>query len=398
MTVLAACESRTGLDGRVLTDFAGLEKIVPEWQELLRGSPARGPMLSPAWMLSWWRVFGGLGGRRLAVAAFSEGGRLVGLVPLTAWRHWHRPGIPFRRLGPLGTGEAEADAVCPDYLCPIAAAGTEAAVAAGLADMLAAGTLGPWGEMVWPRMDGDSAMLSLLTGALGRAGFEVAVTPAGDAPYIPLPPTWDAYLASLSSSRRYYVNRSLRDFDRWAGSSVELRRATSRAEVEEGLRVRVALHGRRWQAAGQAGAFASQRFRAFHEALAPVLLEEGVLDLLWLCARGEPVAVLFNLVRDGKVYFYQSGRKVDVPKGVRPGVVLHAHAIRQAITAGRREYDFLAGRERYKTQLALRSRPLVDLRVARFSLRERARRLTESATGCARGWLGARRRGPHPDD
>ncbi len=341
-------------------------------------------MLSPVWMLSWWHIFGKLDGRRLAVAVFTEGERLIGLAPLTAGRHWYRPGIPFRRLGPLGTGEADADAVCPDDLCPIVAAGAEATVAAGLADMLAAGALGPWDEMVWPRMDGSSAMRALLAAALGRVGLEVAVTPAGEAPYIPLPSTWDDYLAALSASRRYYLNRSLRDFDRWAGSSAELRWAASRPEVEEGMRVLAALHAQRWQAAGQPGAFASPRFRAFHEALAPRLLDEGALELLWLCVRGEPVAALYNIVWDGKVYFYQSGRKMDLPRGVRPGIVLHALAIRGAIAAGRRAYDFLAGPARYKTQLALASRPLVDLRAVRPSLRERARRLTEGAIACIR--------------
>jgi CelD/BcsL family acetyltransferase involved in cellulose biosynthesis len=377
----------------VITDFAELEKIAPAWREMLRGSAANGPMLSPAWMLSWWRVFGRRDGRCLAVAAIRDGERLVGLAPLTARRHWHRLGIPFRRLEPLGTGEAEADAVCPDYLCPIAAAGAEAAVATRLADVLVAGALGPWDEMVWPRMDGESARTTLLADALARAGLEVAIDSAGESPYITLPPTWDAYLRSLSSTHRYYVNRSLRDFDRWAGDSWDLRSAASLEELKEGLRILIALHRQRWQAAGQVGAFASPLFRAFHETLLPLLLEEGALELLWLCVRGEPVAALYNIVWDGKVYFYQGGRKMEVPGGVRPGIVLHAHAIRRAIAAGRREYDFLAVGARYKTQLALRSRPLVDLRVARPSLRELARRLAARGINRTRAWFGARERG-----
>jgi CelD/BcsL family acetyltransferase involved in cellulose biosynthesis len=381
-----------------ITDFAGLEKIAPAWRELLRGSAANGPMLSPAWMLSWWRVFGRRNGRRLAAAAFRDGERLVGLAPLTARRHWHRPGIPFRRLEPLGTGEAEADAVCPDYLCPIAAPGAEAAVATRLAGLLAAGALGPWDEMVWPRLDGDSALTTLLADALARAGLEVAIDSAGESPYIPLPSTWDAYLRSLSSTHRYYINRSLRDFDRWAGDSWELRTAASLEELKEGMHILIALHGQRWQAAGQAGAFASPLFQAFHQALAPLLLEEGALELLWLCVRGVPVAALYNIVWDGKVYFYQGGRKMDVPGAVRPGIVLHAHAIRRAIAAGRREYDFLAVPARYKTKLALRSRPLVDLRVARPSLRELARRLAARGIARTRAWFGARGRGAEAED
>ena len=61
-------------------------------------------------------------------------------------------------------------------------------------------------------------------------------------------------------------------------------------------------------------------------------------------------------------YFYQSGRRVDVPKAVRPGIALHALAIRASIESGLREYDFLAGASRYKRELALATRPLVTLR------------------------------------
>ncbi len=397
MSVLVPCESRSALAGRVVRDLADLEALGPAWRELLARSAAQGPMLAPAWMLSWWRVFGGLDGRRLAAAVFRDGEQLVGLVPLTTHRHWHRPGIPFRRLGPLGTGEAEADAACPDYLCPIAAPGAEAAVAAGLADMLANGVLGPWDEMVWPRMDAEGPMPALLANALGRVGLEVAITFAGASPFIPLPATWDAYLKALPSAHRYLVNRSLRDFDRWAGPSAELHCAATRADLEEGFGILAALHGERWRKAGRPGAFASPRFRAFHETLLPALLAEGALELLWLCVRGEPVAAFYNLIWGGKVYFYQGGRQVDVPAGVRPGIVLHALAIRRAIAAGRREYDFLAGPSRYKTQLALASRPLVDLRAARPSLRERARRLAETGIARARGWFGLRRRGPGSD-
>jgi CelD/BcsL family acetyltransferase involved in cellulose biosynthesis len=398
MTALVSCESQAALVGRVVHDLAGLQALEPAWRDLLGRSSVNGPMLSPAWMLSWWRVFGGLDGRRLAVTVFTEGERLVGLVPLTSHRHWHRPGIPFRRLGPLGTGEAEADAACPEYLCPIAAPGSEEAVAAGLAEMLAAGALGPWDEMVWPSMDAEGPMPALLANALGRAGLEAAIAPADEAPHVPLPATWDAYLNALPSSHRSYLNRSLRAFDRWAGTLGELHCATSRAELAEGFRILTALHGERWREAGRPGAFASPRFRAFHEALLPVLLEEGALELLWLCVRGEPVAAAYNIVWDGKVYFYQGGRKMDVPAGVRPGIVLHALAIRRAIAAGCREYDFLAGAARYKEQFALASRPLVDLRAARPSLRERARRLAEGGIAWARSWIGQRRRRVRPDD
>jgi CelD/BcsL family acetyltransferase involved in cellulose biosynthesis len=105
----------------------------------------------------------------------------------------------------------------------------------------------------------------------------------------------------------------------------------------------------------------------------PELFRRGALELAELCARGEPVAALYNVVWKDKVYFYQSGRRADLPGKLRPGIVAHALAIRASIEAGRREYDFLAGAARYKMDLALATRPLVEVRVAQKSLREAMR-------------------------
>ena len=106
----------------------------------------------------------------------------------------------------------------------------------------------------------------------------------------------------------------------------------------------------------------------------PALLERGELNLRWLVAQGRPVAVSYSILSDNRLFYYQGGRATDVPKGVRPGIVLHLHAIRAAIEAGRLEYDFLGGDYRYKRELSTATRSLTELRVTRASLPEVARR------------------------
>ncbi|HMJ15193.1 MAG TPA: GNAT family N-acetyltransferase, partial [Polyangiaceae bacterium] len=120
------------------------------------------------------------------------------------------------------------------------------------------------------------------------------------------------------------------------------------------------------------------------------LFRTGSLDLCWLVVREEPVAVLYNMVHAGRCYFYQSGRSLVLPKSIRPGIVLHAHAIQNAIASGLREYDFLAGASRYKLELSLATRPLVTLRAARPSLVEAARRLSRTGLQRARVWAQGR--------
>jgi CelD/BcsL family acetyltransferase involved in cellulose biosynthesis len=386
----------------VVSDPARLEACRPVWLGLLDRGAANEVMLTPMWLLPWWRIFGNLDGRQLRVGQFYEGERLIGLAPLLRRRHWHRRAIPFRRLEPLGSGESAGEQVWSDYLNVLAERGAEEQVAVALANALVAGTFGSWDELVLPRMDGDGPMPALLNQALARRGMWTECVPAGAAPYVPLPGTWDAYLQALSSSHRYFLKRALRDFEQWAGGDVELRSASSPEELEEGHRILVELHTERWEADGGRGVFGSPRFRAFHEAVQREMLQAGALDLLWLRARGQPVAAVYNLRWAGKVSFYQSGRCTDLPANVRPGVALHAYAIRRAIEAGLREYDFLAGVSRYKMQFALATRPLVELRAARRSPAEWARRQVERGAAWARatrdaagrlgGWWRARRR------
>jgi hypothetical protein len=239
-----------GLSCAVLSGLEEVEALRADWLDLMRRSDADEAMLSPSWLLTWWRVYGAGTGRELRVGVFREGGRLVGLAPLSARRFRHRFRIPFRRLEPLGADVDEGDGVCSDYLNVIAERGAEARVARALTQGLIAGAFGGWDEFVLPAMDGGGAMPTLLVEAFTEAGLRATREETGAAPYIPLPATWDAYLKALSRKHRYSVTSSLRRFDAWAEGRAELRRAGTPAELDEGQRVLRRLHGQRWQEAG----------------------------------------------------------------------------------------------------------------------------------------------------
>jgi CelD/BcsL family acetyltransferase involved in cellulose biosynthesis len=350
----------------------------PSWLDLLQRSASSEVMQTPMWLLPWWQTFGPLDSRRLRIGLFQEGERLVGLVPLLARRHWYRPGLPFRRLEFLGSGERPGEQVWSDYLNLIVERGREAHVVDCFVTALRNGAFGSWDELVLPAMDGQGILQELLTRAFRERRIPSQCLPEKPAPYVSLPDSWEAYLQLLTNSHRYFIKRSLRDFEKWAGGDSQVVVATTSRELEEGRRHLIALHGERWQAAGEAGVFQSPRFNAFHEAAQRELLDAGALDLSWLRVRGEVIAALYNLRWNGKISVYQSGRRTDLPTNVRAGVVLHAYAIQRAIADGVREYDFLAGVSRYKQQFAPAVRPLVTLRVAPWSLPEGTRRLVET--------------------
>jgi CelD/BcsL family acetyltransferase involved in cellulose biosynthesis len=364
-----------------------LRALRSAWEDLLDRSATSEPTLHPAWLLPWWNVFGSEGGRELRVVTFHEAGRLIGLAPLTMRPYRYRRTIPFRRLESMASGEAAEDETCSDYLGIVADGDREPAVCEAFASALAKGDLGACDELVIPAMNGEAALPRLLQRALGVRGFRVSLDETAVCAYIALPKTWDEYLAALKQNKRGQLRKSLRAFEEWAGGPPEIVRAENSRQLEEQRRILIALHEQRWAGAdpsGAGGVFNSRTFTAFHEEAMRELLAVGALDLGSMQVRGEAIAAFYNLRWRGKIYFYQAGRKLDVPQSVRVGVTMHAYLIRAAIESGLREYDFLAGDSQYKMSLATATRPLVTLRAVKPSVRETARIAAERAIDRAR--------------
>src|SRR5678815_370817 len=226
---------------------------------------------------------------------------------------------------------------------------------------LSEGAFGAWDELVLPLMNGEGPMPTLLTNACREVGLTADTSVTNHAPYITLPPSWDDYLTALTGKHRQLLRYALRDFDRWAGDSKRLEKVDCPSGLARGREILVRLHRQRWQDAPNAGVFRSPRFIAFHNEVMPRLLDSGALQLVWLSAHGRPVAAMYNIVWNNKIYFYQSGRDTSLPRHVRPGVVIIAKVIQTAIESGVREFDFLGGASTYKMQLALSTLSLIHI-------------------------------------
>lgn len=360
------------LSRELITDLTGAETVRPEWSGLLTRAGRHELTQTPEWLLTWWQVYGPSQGRQLRLVLIRAGDRLVGLAPLLVRRHWYGC-LPFRRVEFLGSGEREGEAIWSNHLGIIAEKGSEEAVVGCLAEGLVRGALGTWDEIVLPMMSGDTPMPDLLNNAFRAAELWVERAEQARAPFVSLPATWADYLRSLPRGHRRQIVRSLATFEEWAGGSSAVVRVRTVADLVEGKRILVELHHSRWAEEG-AGVFRATDYLRFHEAIMPLLLERGALELLWLTVRGQPMAALYGMNWAGKVYAYQTGRRLDVPQGIRPGGVLLILAIRAAIEAGQREFDLLADEAPYKLQLATGARSLVRVRAAWPSLLERCRR------------------------
>jgi CelD/BcsL family acetyltransferase involved in cellulose biosynthesis len=319
-----------------ITDRRAVAGLREEWNELLLASAHPTVFLSWEWMTTWLERTDSRG-TPWVLAARDAGGRLVGLAPLFV----SRSGAPFglRTVRFMGTG------VGADHLTFLARAGAEPDPTRALAQHLAA--MPGWDVLEFMRMDGAAAAtVAEVVGA--SAGIGHAAVEADRCPFVPLPRTWEEYLAMIGPHRRSELGRQGRRLEK--EGVVQIRRADTAAQRDEIWDALMHLHQvRRDAVAGGQSAFAIDSTRAFHDAFSRIALERGWLRLYLMTLDGRPVATECAYSIGGRVADYQGGFDMALAKfGV--GTVLTGHAIREAVSEGAVEFDFLRGAEQYKQQ------------------------------------------------
>ena len=161
------------------------------------------------------------------------------------------------------------------------------------------------------------------------------------------------FIASLGKSTRASVRRGIRGF-----GNVRTEWAELPPRLESILDELIELHQRRWLEAGKPGAFAGDRFSAFHRALIPRLLAEDAAYLFRVTSDLGTVGCLYGFIENGRVLFYQSGFGQFADSKLSPGLVTHALCMQDCLDRGLNEYDFLMGDMRYKRELSNTEREL----------------------------------------
>lgn len=297
-----------------------LQPIAPgaEWSELAEASGS--PFASVEWTEAWLEhAAGGCTPRLLAARA--RDGRLAAILPLVVVR-----GRYVRKCRFLGYGAAnELGPICaqPDRGLGIAA------LRLALEE-----TRGEWDVFV-----GESLPGSGWDARLGATTIRHESSPVARGPW----KRWEDYLASRSRSLR----KELRQKEgRLTG--LGYRMVTTPEELEPGLDALFALHRARW------GADASPFFsglEAFHRAFAAIALERGWARLRLLELDGRPVAVNYSLRFGDSEWSYQHGRDPSLDDA-SVGLLVFAHAIREAFAEGARIFRLGPGPQAYKRRFS----------------------------------------------
>lgn len=331
----------TGLSVRVDCDESCFE--LPEWRELLERDPDAHIFATPEWHRAWWEEF--KQDKDLLLITMSRGDEVAAIVPLYRKREDGRKVLRF--IGGVDL---------TDYLGPICSFEDREEVADTLAEWLAETDV-EWDEFDAHNMPVPFGFAEFLVDRCDRRGFRFTLDQEETAALIPLPGSWDLYLASLDSKDRHELRRKLRRFRR---DHPEARiRSVTEESLERDLKLFVEMHR---GAEGLKGHFMRPEIATFFERMAGVFMPLGSLRLDFLEVGERPLASAFGFQFGDAYCLYNSAYEPELRR-LSPGLVLVAELVKRSIEGGLRTFDFLRGPERYKYQLGSEAVPLHNVRV-----------------------------------
>ena len=177
---------------------------------------------------------------------------------------------------------------------------------------------------------------------------------------VPLPGTFDEFLAALKPRMRGKVRSALRKGEEQGAMG---HWCDEPALLPLHLEALYDLHRRRWEMAGEAGSFADERRCQLYETSMPRLMRSGRLRMSRLTLDGDTVAYQLGVLEGGRYYQLQEGYEPEV-QDIRLGINLRAWSIARLIEEGVRSYDFLAGIMPHKTDWGAEYRPTTTIAFA----------------------------------
>ncbi len=312
------------------------------WHELVEADPSGTFFHTPAFLKLYWEEFGETPEHLLLAFAEEDDGSQVGAVA------FERIGRTLRFLG--GTE-------ITDYMGPVGVPERQDAMAKELWTALL--TRDDWADADLRGLPEDRPWFGLLRDAAHAQGLQVTEDEDGVSPFLPLPGSWEDYLAGLTSKYRHEIRRKARKLVEEAG---EFRIVTADDETMIPLLDRfVELHR---MSEGPKGVFMVPGMEIFFRRLGEAFCADGVFRLTFIEVGDQLAAGTIGFVWGGTSYLYNSA--FDRSWGnLAPGMVLVGEDIRLAIEEGCGGFDLLKGDYAYKYRFGSYPRAVKRLVVTR---------------------------------
>lgn len=332
----------------LLQDMAAWRALAPSWDRLLARSAADTIFLTQDWLSSWLEEFSAQN-RTLFVIAVLRGDELIGAAPWML-RSVSAAGRRTRQIESMGLPESGAD-----YLDIISLRGWEGTVARAIYDFLFQGSTNTWDTACLRDIPADSLTLMHFLEHVRRDGKYVSITEGSYCPGMRLPQTSEDLFSGLTPNRRQQWRRHLRLLEKQGevafASSFGADAGKAAATFFSLYRKNYALHG-------------LERFLGRFSRT-----ERGAssIQVDLLTVKQVPVAGLYHLAHHDTQHMYLMAVDKTVNQKVSLGNILLGFALQEAISQGRKAYDFLKGTEEYKFHWSDGGRRALDLFFCRKS-------------------------------
>ena len=306
------------------------------WNRLLDTSTSGSFFLKWEWMYTFWETIEKQDAELLVWLCY-DGTELVGIAPLYRYSSTFMK-IPVRKVAFLG------DRVASDYMDFFAKPGYEEICCRKVLQRMR-----DQGSVAYDLLElngvcVDSNLYGYLS-AGSKQNKEIIMLPSFDCPRTLLAPSFDNYISRLSGSTRYALGRKQRRIERdFGATTIE---HADLAQHPELLNVLFSLHKSRWDMLkDKTSTFYSAFRKSFNERLVR-RLGEGDGFFSYVAVDGKPASILYILGYKNNAFFYQNGWD---PKFADYSIGIYniQQAIRHAIAAGYKSFDFLRGEEAYK--------------------------------------------------
>ncbi len=176
---------------------------------------------------------------------------------------------------------------------------------------------------------------------------------------MPLPGSWDAYLATLSKKDRHELRRKLRRLG--GAGDVAFREVASTEGLDAAMDDFLRLHR---ESREDKADFMNAHMEEFFRQVITCFVGSGMGKLFFLDVNAVRTAAVFCFDYEGRRLLYNSGYDLRYSH-LSVGLLLKAMTIENAIEAGMTCYDFLRGNEPYKYDLGGIDSPIYQCMVER---------------------------------
>lgn len=287
---------------------------------------------TPEWVLSLWDSH--FRGREVEFYFCYEGDKLFAVFPFVRRRLW-KAIAPLSHVALLTNvyGQNHNQLIC------------FGAAHEGVKTLCSILARCPWDVLEITSMPSDASELAALASVSASECAELHLDKGASSPYLVLDKTWDEYLASSSSNFRSDMRRK---WSKCVAAGVQVEEVRGPAGVEEAIEVILEIEARSWKQRVGTSIPVQESAVRFYKLFLPKAAHAGWLRIFVARAQsGTAVAYDMGIQLNGKYYMLKTGFDEEYA-AISPGTFLRQFVIKQLISDGVREHDFLGDADSYK--------------------------------------------------